>query len=138
MAGNEKFWKIYLKKLFSQNVWVFIDLFYKYHYPLYFIYSNCMWRHVCTTKTCNSIILHSLQKKKLIFFYKQKHPSIGVLRKRCSKNPCRSVISISCKATLLKSHFRHGCSPVNLLHISRTPFYKSTSEGLLLCKEFFK
>ena len=27
---------------------------------------------------------------------------------------------------------RHGCSPVNLLHILRTPFPKSTSEGLLL------
>ena len=27
---------------------------------------------------------------------------------------------------------RHGCSPVNLLHIFRTPFYKNTSRGLLL------
>ena len=27
---------------------------------------------------------------------------------------------------------RHGCSPVNLLHIFRTPFYKSTYGGLLL------
>ena len=48
-------------------------------------------------------------------------------------------------ATLLKSHFdmdcnfieialRHGCSPVNLLHIFRTPFLKNTSERLLLMK----
>ena len=28
--------------------------------------------------------------------------------------------------------FRHGCSPVNLLHIFRTPFPKSTSGWLLL------
>ena len=27
---------------------------------------------------------------------------------------------------------RHGCSPVNLLHIFRTLFPKNTSEGLLL------
>ena len=27
---------------------------------------------------------------------------------------------------------RHGCSPVNLLHIFRTHFYKSTSDGLLM------
>ena len=27
---------------------------------------------------------------------------------------------------------RHGCSPVNVLHIFRTPYLKSTSEGLLL------
>ena len=32
-----------------------------------------------------------------------------------------------CKITL-----RHGCSPVNLLRIFRTPFPKNTSEGLLL------
>ena len=29
---------------------------------------------------------------------------------------------------------QHGCSPVNLLRISRTPFPKNTSEGLLLDK----
>ena len=28
--------------------------------------------------------------------------------------------------------FRHGCSFVNLLHIFRTPFDKSTYEGLFL------
>ena len=28
--------------------------------------------------------------------------------------------------------FRHGCSPVNLLHIFKKPFPKNTSEGLLL------
>ena len=27
---------------------------------------------------------------------------------------------------------RHGCSPVNLLHIFRTPFFKNTSGWLLL------
>ena len=27
---------------------------------------------------------------------------------------------------------KHGCSPVNLLHISRKPFYKNTSGGLFL------
>ena len=27
---------------------------------------------------------------------------------------------------------RHGCSPVNLLHIFRTPFYKNTYGALLL------
>ena len=28
--------------------------------------------------------------------------------------------------------FRHGCSPVNLLHIFRTPFPKNASAWLLL------
>ena len=33
---------------------------------------------------------------------------------------------------------RRGCSPVNLLHIFRTPFPMNTSERLLLKKEFLK
>ena len=32
----------------------------------------------------------------------------------------------------LQSYFRHGCSPVNLLHIFRTPFSNNTSGGLFL------
>ena len=36
------------------------------------------------------------------------------------------------EATLLKSQLRHGCSPVNLLHIFRTPFPKNTFGWLLL------
>ena len=53
----------------------------------------------------------------------------GVL-KICSKftgeRPCRSVILIKL--------LRYGCSPVNLLHIFRTPFPKNTSGWLLLKK----
>ena len=33
---------------------------------------------------------------------------------------------------VLKITLRHGCSPVNLLHIFRTPFSKNTSGRLLL------
>ena len=59
-----KICKIYLKKLFLQNVLVFIDLFYRY-YLRYFIYSDCMQRHVCTT--CNSITFRWSTEKKLFF-----------------------------------------------------------------------
>ena len=49
----------------------------------------------------------------------------------CSKftgeYPCQSLIR---KATLLR--FRHGCSPVKLQHIFRTPFPKNTSERQLV------
>ena len=47
----------------------------------------------------------------------QKQPPRGVPWKRCSEN---------------LQHLRHGCSPVNLLHIFRTPFLKNSSEWLLL------
>ena len=59
----------------------------------------------------------------------------GVL-KICSKvtgeHPCRSAISIKLLCNFIKIALRHGCSPVNLLHIFRTPFLKNTSGWLLL------
>ena len=63
--------------------------------------------------------------------------------KICSKltgeHPCRSVncnficsfIDLLCN--FIEVTFRHGCSPVNLPHIFRTPFTKNTSGQLLLC-----
>ena len=54
----------------------------------------------------------------------------------CSKftgeDPCRSVISIKLVCNFIDFTLRHGCSPVNLMHIFRTPFCKSTSGGLYL------
>ena len=59
----------------------------------------------------------------------------GVL-KICSKftgeHPCRNVISIKLQSNFIEITLRHGCSPVNLLHIFRIPFSKNTSGGLLL------
>ena len=61
------------------------------------------------------------------------HPEVflkkGVL-KICSKFTGERP-TLSCEATLLKSHFRIGV-PVKLLHIFRTPFHKNTSGQLLL------
>ena len=49
----------------------------------------------------------------------------GVL-KICSKftgeHPCRSVISMKLLCNVIEIVLRHGFSPVNLLHIFRTPF----------------
>ena len=48
----------------------------------------------------------------------------GVL-KTCNKfareHPCRSVISIKLLCSFIKIALPHGCSPVNVLHIFRTP-----------------
>ena len=56
--------------------------------------------------------------------------------KICSKfteeHPCRSAISIKLQSNFIEITLWHGCSPINLLHIFRTPFPKNTSEGLLL------
>ena len=59
----------------------------------------------------------------------------GVL-KICSKftgeYPCRSAISIELQSNFIEITLRYRCSPVNLLHISRTPFPKNNSGWLLL------
>ena len=59
----------------------------------------------------------------------------GVL-KICSRftreHPCRSVISMKLQSDFIEIALRHGCFPVNFLHIFRTLFYKNTSDGLHL------
>ena len=70
----------------------------------------------------------------------QKQPPRGVPRKRCCENmqqiyrrtPWRSAISIKLLCKFIEIALRHGCSPVNLLHVFRTPFPRNTSEWLLL------
>ena len=44
----------------------------------------------------------------------------------------RSGISIKLQRNFIEITIRQRCSPVNLLHIFRTPFPKNTSGGLLL------
>ena len=74
----------------------------------------------------------------------QKQPTKGIPRKRCSENcskftgkhPCENVISIKLQSNFLEIALRYGWSPVNLLHIFRTPFPRNTSGWLLLV--FFK
>ena len=59
----------------------------------------------------------------------------GVLKicsKFTGKHHCRSVISIKLLCYFIEVVLRHGCSPVNLLHIFRTPCLKNTSGWLLL------
>ena len=49
------------------------------------------------------------------------------------KCDCRNVISIKLRSNFIEITL-HGCSPVNLLHIFRTPFTKNTSGWLLLSR----
>ena len=84
--------------------------------------------------------LRCVLTRPLIFFldklemFRSSHPEVflgkGVLiicGKFTGEHPCWSAIWIKLQIT-----FRHGCSPVNLLHIFRTPFVKNTSRRILL------
>ena len=72
--------------------------------------------------------------------YMNRYRSRGVLRKICSENmqqiyrrtPMWSVISIKLFCNFTEIPLRYGYSPVNLLHIFRTSFYKNTYGRLLL------
>ena len=74
----------------------------------------------------------------ILFLFRSSHPEVflgkGAL-KICSKftgeHPYRSAISIKLQSNFVEITLRHGYSPVNFLHIFRTPFHKNTS-GLLL------
>ena len=67
--------------------------------------------------------------------FRSSHPDAflrkGVLKICCkfTEHPCASVISV---CNLIEITLRNGCSPVNLLHIFRTPFPRNTSGWLLL------
>ena len=60
---------------------------------------------------------------------------IKVARKRCSENMqqiYRRTFMPKCDFNFIEIALRHGCSPVNLLHIFKTPFPRNTSCWLLL------
>ena len=78
-------------------------------------------------------------KNNEIKWYISSHPNVFLekaIPKTCSKftgeHLCQSVISIKLQSNFIEIKLRHECSPVNLLHIFRTPFLKNTSRGLLL------
>ena len=89
------------------------------------------------------ISTNTLQKNSgrllLNFTLKQSsHPEVfignGVL-KICSEftgeQPFRSMVLIKFQSNVIEITLWHGCSPVILLPIFRTPFSKNTSEGLV-------
>ena len=74
--------------------------------------------------------------------YRSSHPEVflgkGVLKicgKFTGEHPCRIVISIKLLCNFIEIELQHGCSPINLLPILRTPFPKNTFGGLLLQTE---
>ena len=72
----------------------------------------------------------------------QKQPSAGVLGKSCSENmqqiykrtpmPKCDFNKVALHCNFIEITLRHGCSPVNVLHMFRIPFLKNTSGRLLL------
>ena len=70
-----------------------------------------------------------------VFFVKG---ALKICRKFTGEHTCRSVFSIKLLCSFIEIILWHGCSPVNLLHIFRTPFLKNTYGWLFLMLEFEK
>ena len=64
-----------------------------------------------------------------VFFWKD---VLKICNKFTGEHPCWSAISKKLQSIFFEITLQHGCSPVNLLHIFRTPFPKNTYERLLV------
>ena len=87
---------------------------------------------------CCALMLHLCIALFLGRSYRSSHSEVFLgkgVRKICSKftveHPCRNSILIKLQSNFIEIALWHGCSPVNLLHIFRTPFLKNTSGWLL-------
>ena len=56
-----------------------------------------------------------------VFFQKS---ALKIYSEFTREHPCQSVISIKLQSNFIEITLRHGCSPVNLLHILRTSFLR--------------
>ena len=88
--------------------------------------------------TSGAIVMH-------VYCFRSSFPEVflwkGIL-KMCNKftteHLCQSVISIKLLCNFIEIALWHGCSPVNLLHIFRTPLSKNTCGRLLRLFVFIK
>ena len=73
--------------------------------------------------------LNSRNSQSEVFLWKS---VLKIRSKFTGENPCRSAISMKLLYNFIVITLRHGCSPVNLPHVFRTPFLKRTFGWLLL------
>ena len=97
-------------------------------------FMNCSWWPVNPlsanqtkwSKTLNLLLWLFRSSPSEIFWGK------GILKIRnrfTGEHPCRNAISIKLLCSFIEITFRHGCSPINLLHIFKYLFLKTSLEG---------
>ena len=84
-----------------------------------------------------SLLRHILVKRNFgeLFSYRSRHPEVffkKVFWKYAANLQENAHVELRLHISLYWITLRDGCSPVNLLHIFRTPFSKNTSRRLLL------
>ena len=61
----------------------------------------------------------------MLKYHLNKKGTLKICSKFTGEHLCRSVISIKMRSNFIEITLCHGCYPVNLLDIFRTPFYKN-------------
>ena len=87
--------------------------------------------------TCNELSLTCIVRSRPPDLLSGKD-GLKICSKFTGEHPYQSAISIKLQSNFIEITLRHGCSPVNLLHIFRAPFSKNTSGPLLLFYTFPK
>ena len=67
----------------------------------------------------------NIQEQSLRGFLTKRCPILEICSKLTGEDLSRSVISIKLECKSMKTTLPHGCSPVHLLHICRTPLEDS-------------
>ena len=111
-----------------------VDLLLSFLIHSFFLLSFYLW-----TNLKHFLKMHSKRVLICCYVFRSSPPEVFLgesVLKICSKitgeHPCQSMISIKLLCSFIEIALWHGCSSVNLLHISRTPFLKNTYGGLLL------
>ena len=107
-------------------------------------YNKCYRQisYYCQVRICSKLLIKALN---VVFqlscnaITRSSHPELFLRKdvlKMCSRftreYPYRSLISVKLQSNFIEIALRHRCSPVNLLHIFRTPFPRNTSGWVLL------
>ena len=113
------------KQTLSESNWSLI-----FQFLQYITWTKKFKKFYCANERNNKRVSYSEYTEAATQRYSRK----GVLKIRSKftgEHPCRSVISIKLLCNFIEIALRHGCSPLNLQHIFRTPFCRNTCGWLL-------
>ena len=134
LSMHPAWWIYWRRTLFDWKFLTPIKLS-SFYYGVYETLTFSLWKNFCGTNLISPQLATDAKCRSCpsqVFLGK------GVL-KICSKftgeHPYRSMVSMTLLCNFIEIALRHGYSPVNMLHILKTAFYKNTYGGLLLKME---
>ena len=123
----------------EKTIFKFFDIPNSWYSKLFSIFSRgsfisracCRQIDSCQSCQCSKSLVKAISESSRPEVFLRKR-FLKICSKFTAKHQCRKVISIKLQSKFFEITLRHGCSPVNELHIFRTPFPKNISGWLLL------